>query len=215
MVTDGSRVYFNEVVKQHVLLAQVSTAGGEISIVDTPFRSPWLFDLAPDMSSMLVSDARWNESPLWIVSLPSGVPRRVGNLLADYAAWTPDGSQIIFIKGTEIWKANADGSQAHKLLAIPGFPDITGNVRVSPDGKHMRFSVFDQGNALWEANPDGSGAQQLLPAWPVQPEQWAGSWSRDGRYYVFSVLTAWIKAISGYCESPGAGFLIERRRRCS
>ena len=80
-------------------------------------------DIAPDKSSLLVAEYRLgcrSSSPLWIVPIPEGAPRRVGNLLVSvFAAWTPDGSQIVFIKGTEIWRANADGSQARKLLTAP------------------------------------------------------------------------------------------------
>lgn len=190
-VTDGSRVYFSEFVKQDESLAQVSATGGEISIVATPFARNAVRDIAPDKSSLLVSEDRLNApTPLWIVPLPTGAPRRVGNLLANDAAWTPDGTQIVFSKGTEIWKANADGSEAHKLLMIPG---ISHWLRVSPDGKRMRFSVYEQLGvhpySLWEAKTDGAGAHRLLQGWQDQPGQHAGSWSPDGRYYVFGMYT--------------------------
>ncbi len=190
-VTDGARAYFSEKVKQRMPLAQVSAAGGEASIIATPFASTVVCDIAPDKSSLLVAEYDWNvsSSPLWIVPIPEGAPRRVGNLLVVFAAWTPDGSQIVFIKGTEIWRANADGSQARKLLTLPGPPYL---LRVSPDGKRMRFWVPEHvggmpGGTIWEANTDGSRAHRLLPGWQEQPSQVAGSWSPDGRYYVFGV----------------------------
>lgn len=188
LVTDGARLYFSEIVKQRQPLAQVSAAGGEVSILATPFAQNWPLDIAPDKSSLLVSDLHWSApSPLWIVPLSGGAPRRVGNLLVDDATWTPDGSQIVFIKGREIWRANADGSQAHKLLTAPGLAYF---LKVSPDGKCMRYSVQEQLGGmralpLWEANTDGSGAHRLLPGWQEQPIQFAGSWSPDGRSYVF------------------------------
>ena len=45
LVTDGSRVYFGECVKQHVALAQVSAGGGETSTIPTPFASASLHDM--------------------------------------------------------------------------------------------------------------------------------------------------------------------------
>ncbi|MGC1421035.1 MAG: winged helix-turn-helix domain-containing protein [Terracidiphilus sp.] len=191
LVTDGSRAYFSEKVNQGTPLAQVSAAGGEVSIIATPFAWTVVCDIAPDKSSLLVAEYDWirSSSPLWIVPIPEGAPRRVGNLLVVFAAWTPDGSQIVFIKGTEIWRANADGSQARKLLTALGPPYL---LRISPDGKRMRFWVPEHvgglpGGAIWEANTDGSGAHRLLPGWQEQPSQVAGSWSPDGRYYVFGV----------------------------
>ena len=170
-LTDGARVYFTAWPK----LAQVSTVGGESSVIATPFEWNWANDIAPDKSSLLVEEKQWYKpSPLWIVPLPGGAPHRVGNLSADYATWAPDGSQILFAKGAEIWAANTDGSQAHKLLTATG---IAYNPRVSPDGERIRFSVsakpftgglaFGDRNAgtLWEANRDGSGTHQLLSGW--------------------------------------------------
>jgi Tol biopolymer transport system component/DNA-binding winged helix-turn-helix (wHTH) protein len=192
-LTDGARVYFTAPPK----LAQVSAGGGESSMIATPFEWSWATDISPDKASLLVADFQWDKpAPLWIVPLPGGAPRRLGNLSADYATWTPDGSQIVFIKGAEIWAANADGSQARKLLTAPG---IAIKPRVSPNGERIRFSVSEQQfaaggqsgdeppGALWEANRDGSGAHRLLPGWQDHPSQVAGSWSLDGRQYVFSV----------------------------
>ena len=190
-VTDGSRVYFCEDEKGHLVLAQVSTTGGEISTIDTPLQVPWLRDIAPDKSSLLVSDIRSDSqpSPLWIVPVPAGAPRRVGNVFANAAAWTPDGNKIIFTKGREIWIAAADGSQMRKLWTAPNPSPPTWMLRVSPDGKRMRFDGCEQsGCALWEANTDGSDAHRLLPDWQEHSSQIPGAWSPDGRYYVFAVL---------------------------
>jgi DNA-binding winged helix-turn-helix (wHTH) protein len=94
LVTDGARIYFSEEVKEHFPLVQVSTGGGEVSIIATPFERNIACDVAPDKSSLLVSEWHWNNepSPLWIVPIPGGALRRVGNLLADFATWSPDGS---------------------------------------------------------------------------------------------------------------------------
>ena len=152
---------------------------------------PWLRDIAPDKSSLLVSDLRSDNqpSPLWIVPVPAGAPRRVGNVFANAAAWTPDGNKIIFTKGREIWIAAADGSQMRKLWTAPNPSPPTWMLRVSPDGKRMRFDGCEQsGCALWEANTDGSDAHRLLPDWQEHSSQIPGAWSPDGRYYVFAVL---------------------------
>ena len=74
-----------------------------------------------------------------------------------------------------------------KLWTAPG---PTFFLRVSPDGKRMRFTVCEQsGCALWEANTDGSGAHRLLAGWQEHPAQNGGSWTPDGRYYVFGVFS--------------------------
>ena len=82
--------------------------------------------------------------------------------------------------------AAADGSQMRRLWTAPDPSPPTWMLRVSPDGKRMRFDGCEQSAcALWKANTDGSGAYRLLPDWQ---DQLPGVWSPDGRYYVFGVL---------------------------
>lgn len=185
---DGSRVYFYEKIKNHAVIAEASFSGGDISIVPTPFTNPGVLDIAPDNSTLLILDRRQTEpGPLWIVPLPQGAPRRLGIVLADDATFTPDGKQVIFIKGAEIWIVNVDGSHARQLWTGRGGAF---DPRVSPDGKRMRFSTCAQLSCLlWEARTDGSRAHQVLPGWQDVPVQHAGTWSPDGGYYVFGAIT--------------------------
>lgn len=136
--TDGSRVYYEEIEKNRFMLTQVSSRGGETSIVPTPLTAPVLLDIAPDHSSLLVAD--WGaSSSLWMVPLPQGPSRRVGDVIADDATFTPDGKQIIFTNGAEVWISDADGSQRRKLWTSPGSPIGASALRVSPDGKRLRL----------------------------------------------------------------------------
>ena len=188
LVTDGSRVYFAEWVKQHVVLAQVSVGGGETSTIPTPFAWASLHDIAPDRSSLLVSEFRWNEpSPLWILPLPQGAPRMVGNAIANWATWTPDGKEIIFARGAEIWISAVDGSRMRMLWTAPVPPFSCGFLPTE--------SACD---SLCVSNPDVlygkrirtvRGAHRLLAGWQEHPAQNGGSWTPDGRYYVFGVFS--------------------------
>ncbi len=55
--------------------------------------------------------------------------------------------------------AAVDGSQMRRLWTAPDPSPPTWMLRVSPDGKRMRFDGCQQSAcALWEANTDGSGA---------------------------------------------------------
>jgi eukaryotic-like serine/threonine-protein kinase len=55
MLTDGSRIYFAEISDERWLLAQVSTAGGEVAIVSTPFLNVGPMDISPDHSQIVVT----------------------------------------------------------------------------------------------------------------------------------------------------------------
>src|SRR6202140_2059535 len=52
LVSDGSRVYFNEGPNGSWKIAQVSSTGGRTSLVDTRVPSPWVAGVAPDNSSL-------------------------------------------------------------------------------------------------------------------------------------------------------------------
>jgi Tol biopolymer transport system component len=123
---------------------------------------------------------------LWILPVPGGQPQRVGNLLASDATWGPDGDSIYYAKMGEIGMARRDGSEARKLISVHGYPFW---IRFSPDGRAMRFSLIDADktdtSTLWEARADGSHLRQLLAGWNAVPNDCCGSWTADGKYFVF------------------------------
>ena len=57
-----------------------------------------------------------------------------------------------------------------------------------PDGQRIRFSVGDisqNTSSIWEVNSDGSGLHALLPDWHDVSSKCCGTWTVDGRYYIF------------------------------
>jgi len=107
------------------------------------------------------------------------------------AAWLPDG-KLVFAKGADVFLAEHDGSNAHKLLTAPGPPS---GIRLSPDGSRIRFTVAtftfmgptEVGgvSSLWEARADGTNPHPLLPDWNNPPQECCGNWTSDGEYFVF------------------------------
>jgi len=187
MAMDGSRIYFTEGSNDHSYLMQVSASGGETAAIKVPFDFPQLLDFSPVRSELLVIEHsdKIPEAPIWIVPVPAGVPHRLGQLVARDGCWSPDGRQIAFIRGTDLYGANADGSGQRKIAELPGvgwFP------RWSPDGKRLRLTVVDPRTAnqsLWEAAADGKGARPLLPRWNVPHVECCGNWTPDGKRYLF------------------------------
>ena len=186
--TDGARIYFGEVSAERFVLSQVSTKGGEVAAVATPLLNANAIDISPDRSQLLVVAfvGTETEAPLWVVPLPAGSPRRLGNLTGHDGAFSPDGQRLLFASGKSLFLAKADGSDPRKLLTTPGVPF---SPRFSPDGSRVRFTVGDpQQNAstLWEASADGSGLRAVLPNWPNQGAESNGQWTPDGAYYLFT-----------------------------
>jgi Tol biopolymer transport system component/DNA-binding winged helix-turn-helix (wHTH) protein len=202
-VTDGQRLYFNELREDHFVAAQVSASGGDTVVIPTPFHNVGIGDIAPDGSALLLANVKTTEfaAALWSLPLPAGPPRRLSDLPPNAATLSPDGSQLVFAKGSAIYLAKSDGTEARQIAtangSVVGMPYSKGGMvtrlRFSPDGQRLRFAVSESGTAsqfLWEMKRDGSGVHQLLPGWDQSSSQCCGNWTRDGKYYVFQ---SWIR----------------------
>jgi eukaryotic-like serine/threonine-protein kinase len=188
MFTDGARIYFGEVSAERFVLSQVSTRGGEVAAVSTPLLNANAIDISPDHSQLLVIAFVGTESdaPLWVVPLPAGSPRRLGDITGHDGAFSPDGQQLLFANGRSLFLAKSDGSGPRKLLDAAGVPSFP---RFSPDGSRIRFSLGDpqrNSSTLWEVKPDGTGLHAVLPDWPDQGAESNGQWTPDGAYYLFT-----------------------------
>ncbi len=192
MVTDGSRIYFGEGSGMASVIAQISTDGGEtVSLPEAPVGQPLVQDISPSRSELLVSNYMgfgqefgW---PLWVLPVPAGAPRRVGNILATCAAWSPDGREIAFVKDRDLYRARRDGSEARKLATLPG---TAWWLRWSPDGSRLRLTLghpFARTGtpAIWEVSADGTRLHAFLPDWNQPPAACCGNWTPDGKYFVF------------------------------
>jgi Tol biopolymer transport system component/tRNA A-37 threonylcarbamoyl transferase component Bud32 len=186
LATDGSRIYFSQVMGDQVLLAQVSTAGGESVPIPVPFPSPEVVDISPMRSELLVgSVGLGTEWPFWILPVPGGSPRRLGDMLAHDVAWSPDGQQIVYAHGSDLYLAKWDGGDPRKLVSVDGTPFYA---RWSPDGRRLRFSVEQpktSSSSLWEVAADGTDLHPVLPGWKNPPRECCGNWTPDGKYFVF------------------------------
>jgi len=186
LVTDGARLYFITSQQAGWTVAEVSAAGGEPVPVPSHLGNTGLFDISPNGSELLIGSlGTAEESPLYSLPLPPGLPRRVGDIVAHDASWSPDGEQIVSARGSDLCVAKRDGSGSHRLVTLPGPVEWP---RWSPDGKVIRFTLDDQKSgtrALWEVAADGTHLRPVLPGWSDPPAECCGNWTPDGRYFVF------------------------------
>jgi Tol biopolymer transport system component/DNA-binding winged helix-turn-helix (wHTH) protein len=187
LVTDGSRLYFSELEGNQVFITQVSTASGETSVVRTPFPNSVIQDISLSRSELLIRSfvGLETDSPLWLLPVPAGTPRRLGDLVGHSGTWSPNGQEILYAKGSDLYLAKLDGTQSRKLATVNGNPDW---LRWSPDGRALRFTLYDakyNSNSLWEVSSDGTNLHPLLPGWNDPPAECCGKWTPDGKYFVF------------------------------
>ncbi|MGC2617709.1 MAG: protein kinase, partial [Acidobacteriaceae bacterium] len=165
LLSDGSRIYFMEQISRQSRMIQVSTEGGETLPFDIPFLLGNISNISPTRPELLVEQYDPESTlnfPLWQLPVPGGQQRRLGGLKVEDATWSPDGTALFFSADGNMYTAQEDGSQAHKLFSLSGIPFW---IRVSLDGKLLRFSLFDlklRTNSLWEAHTDGSQVHELF-----------------------------------------------------
>ena len=74
------------------------------------------------------------------------------------SAWSPDGTEIAFIRGTDIWIVSADGTNARPLpTRRPTFPT---SLAWSPDGRHVAVGDFE-GGVVHILSADGSTSRRV------------------------------------------------------
>ena len=187
LVTDGSRVYFNEVSGSQVIIKEVSASGGDEISLSADLKKPLVaVDISPDRSQLLAADF-FQPSPdqqLFTLPLPGGSAHPLGTISGHSGAWSPDGTHICYAQGNRLFVAAADGLGSKMIAELPGVPSWP---RWSPDGTRLRVTVQDAsgGTSLWEVSLRESQPRPLLPGWNDHPSECCGSWSPDGSYFVF------------------------------
>lgn len=189
LVSDGARLYYMERDGDHWNLMQTAVSGGEGQRVETGATSGLALDISPDFSRLLIGsfEVRGDPLRLWTIPGQGGTPMRLGDAVANYAVFSPDGKEIAYLKGSNLWVMDANGSNAHLLRALPGNPSWPA---WSPDGQTLRFTLGQilagGGSSIWEISRDGTNLHELLPNWTHPASECCGSWTFDGRYFIFT-----------------------------
>jgi len=188
-VTDGARIFTSSIQDGRVVLAQVSTSTGEFRILQLPSEigAPEINDISPDGSKLLVRShlAAASVQPLWIVPVDGGSASRVPNILVQDATWMADGKKILYASGNQLAVISLEDGKSIPFATVPGRAFW---LRWSPDGKLLRFTLInpiDHTSSLWEISSDQHVAHQILKNWGVPANECCGTWTSDGRYFVF------------------------------
>ena len=185
--TDGSRIYFPEIEQGRAMLAQTLISDGETSTIALPnaIAAPYISAISPDGSNFLLRNHLTTnaEQPLWIVPTIGGAGRRIPGILAHDATWMPEGQRILYAHGDSLFTVNESGTNVQKFATLPGRAFW---LRWSPDGSNLRFTLLNSethSSHLWTISASGGNAHPLLPN--SDGSECCGSWTADGRYYVF------------------------------
>ena len=184
MFVGESNIYF----QGRRSVAYLPVTGGEPATLASPLDTPFLLDLSHVRPEFLaISGVATGDVPLWIVPVPTGSPQRIGNLQGHDAGWSPDAKRIVFAAEHNLYLANRDGTGLRRLCSDVGWAL---HLRWSPDGRVIRYIANDEKSgtaSLWEISAEGSSPVRLLLGGNATRgmDDFAGEWSRDGRYFFY------------------------------
>src|ERR1051326_8667180 len=111
----------------------------------------------------------------------TAAPQRPAMPALSQPALSPDGSEIAFVAGGDIWAVSSSGGQAHLLVSHPATDD---RPLYSPDGKYLAFTSTRTGNGDIYVLSLATGELRRL-TWDDGTEA-LDAWSRDSRWIYFS-----------------------------
>jgi TolB protein len=128
-----------------------------------------------------------NPAQIYSIDVRTGtVTQLISGGVNTYPVWSPDGTKLAFRRmlgemNSEVFVANADGTQAHNVTnhpAFDGWPDW------SPDGHRIAFASNRNWNyQIFVMNEDGSGVRLLAN---TEGRATAPKWGKDGKSVYFS-----------------------------
>lgn len=151
----------------------VPKANGKVAFLRTHPESLIAEGGAPD-TDLYVVDPQTTQAERLVAGVAHNIP----------PAWSPDGTQLAYVKNDALFTLHLDDSHSQQLVACepPACHGLTA-AAWSPDGTKIAFGQQTQDSyGLWIANADGTGAmlllENLLFAVPT--------WSPDGQWVAVS-----------------------------
>ena len=209
--TDGSRIYFVSANKP----VEMSVKGGDPASLRAAIGTMSILNISPDGSEFLLLQSDLNDETqrgtIWTMPVLGGAAKRLGNVTARGASYSPDGKLIAFNEKESVYVCDTDGQDVKELWNTHHM--VPGNPVFSPDSKKIRVTVSrsnleDDVTRIWELNVDGSNPHLLpLPQhWPKDAGAYSGIWTPGGKHFVFSSYKDGSNNLYEYLEPRWYGF---------
>ena len=164
---------------------------GNAEILDALPRDYGITRLSPGESRIAV-EILGDESTtdIWIYDIRDNVLNQLTPDGGTVPLWTPDGTQVTFLKDASLWNIQSDFSGGQTELAGTGIDGIAGPGSWSPDGEVLLFASESSGIHAWsreDTGAEGAGSVEQIVA-PSDESSGAimPQFSPDGRWFVYS-----------------------------
>jgi eukaryotic-like serine/threonine-protein kinase len=187
MEADASRIYFNEGPQGSFRISQVSINGGQSGDIPTSVLNPTIAGLSDDGSSLLVLSGGFvaERETMWLVPLPAGQARRLGDTDVLDSRLFPDG-RLLYLTASGAFTASRDASDPHKMEKLSGYNVLP---QISPDGRNFVGTLYGDKRNTWsiqEVLADGTRVHTTLQWRQGLPSDiCCVRWTQDGKYLLF------------------------------
>ncbi len=185
----GDHVLTSVLVNGRPRLSAIDVDTAAVRQIEVPeeIAANSLSDITYDGSRLLLRSQQSTESeqPLWVVPSAGGSGRRVPGVIAHDAVWMPDGATILYATGNDLATIGPNEDLSTTFAKLPGRAFW---LRWSPDGKLLRFTLFDpvtHAAALWEMASDSHVPTPLSLPQLKGLSPCCGVWLPNGHSYVF------------------------------
>jgi Tol biopolymer transport system component len=172
----------------------MSVKGGEAAPLRAAIGTMSILDISPDGSEFLLLQSDLNDETqrgtLWTMPVLGGAAKRLGNITARGASYSPDGKLIAFNEKESVYVCDADGGNVKQIWDTHHM--VPGNPSFSPDSKRIRVTISrstleDDVTRIWELDVDGSNPHVLAQPehWPPDSDAYGGMWTTGGKHFVF------------------------------
>ena len=142
LFTDGARLYFQSDGRP----VEMSVTGGTMEPMPAPVLGMRILDISPDASQLMLLKPDPNDESIrgsiWTIPVLGGSPRRLGNLTARGASWSPDGRWLVYADLNSVFISDANGAHSREIWNANRI--VVGWPRFSPDSKRIRVTVDGQ-----------------------------------------------------------------------
>jgi Tol biopolymer transport system component/C-terminal processing protease CtpA/Prc len=208
---DGTQIAFTSRRTGNYDVFVMPAEGGQPKQVTFHSAADLAVDWSPDGKRILFASTRDGEPngmDLYEVDVAGGTPRRVTRDGAREGSYSPDGTQVVYVRGfNTVWQDDYKGSANYDLYVT----DLAGgaprrltktegnelNPSWSADGKTIYFLAETKGAWNFSSVPAAGGETKALTTWKDNARRCCAGWDRktlafekEGRLYTIDATSA-------------------------